>query len=362
MPVVNPLVREIVFKLVYYGPGLGGKTTTLQHIHKSAKAEYCGKMVSLATPVDRTLYFDFLPLRVPSVRGLKARLQLYTVPGQVYYNATRKLVLTGVDGVVLVCDSQRSRLDANLESIENLRDNLRAHSRVLERLPHALQYNKRDLSDVLSVEELNRALNRHDAPAFATTATSGEGVYEALESITRAMLEAMEDYEKLPSDEITAKHELPEGSLMEVLRRAEENEALAEAAATQNPVSTRVTADAPAQSTTASFAELWPLAERDTVRELERALALGELAHAVTCTERLVTRTLARAAARAGGTDARDPGAVALLLGLPGHRYLELRALARDARAGKPIASVDALRAYATAIEARLLRERVTRA
>src|SRR5215208_4382504 len=123
MASVNPHTRELVFKLVFYGPGLGGKTTTLQYIHATAKPEHRGKMVSLATPVDRTLYFDFLPIRLPHVRGMSVRLQLFTVPGQVYYNATRKLVLTGVDGVVLVFDSQRARMDANLESLENLTEN-----------------------------------------------------------------------------------------------------------------------------------------------------------------------------------------------------------------------------------------------
>src|SRR5215471_17335279 len=116
MPVVNPLSREVVFKVVYYGPGLGGKTTSLQHIHATTLPEHRGKMVSLATPVDRTLYFDFLPIRLPNVRGMSVRLQLFTVPGQVYYNATRKLVLTGADGLVFVSDSQAGRVDANLET------------------------------------------------------------------------------------------------------------------------------------------------------------------------------------------------------------------------------------------------------
>src|SRR6185369_3807079 len=135
MPVVNPLARELVFKVVYYGPGLGGKTTSLQYIHATAKPEHRGKMVSLATPVDRTLYFDFLPIRVPNVRGHSVRLQLFTVPGQVYYNATRKLVLTGADGVVFVADSQRARLDADLESLANLKENLREHGRQLAEVP-----------------------------------------------------------------------------------------------------------------------------------------------------------------------------------------------------------------------------------
>src|SRR6187431_1905216 len=138
MASVNALGRQLVFKIVYYGPGLSGKTSTLQHIHATARPEHRGKMVSLATPVDRTLYFDFLPLRVPNVRGMGVKLQLFTVPGQVYYNATRKLVLTGADGVVLVYDSQSARSDANLETLDNLRENLAAHGRQLSEMPHVV--------------------------------------------------------------------------------------------------------------------------------------------------------------------------------------------------------------------------------
>jgi signal recognition particle receptor subunit beta len=221
MPVVNPLARELVFKVVYYGPGLGGKTTTLQHIHATAKPEHRGKMVSLATPVDRTLYFDFLPLRVPHVRGMGVRLQLFTVPGQVHYNATRKLVLTGADGIVMVFDSQRAREDANLETLENLKDNLNAHGKSLSEVPHVIQYNKRDLYDVTPIDELERAFNRYAAPSFATTATGGEGVYESLEAITRAV---MEDFDRrVPESRALerASLEVPEGGLVEALRRAE---------------------------------------------------------------------------------------------------------------------------------------------
>jgi mutual gliding-motility protein MglA len=221
MPVVNPLARELVFKVVYYGPGLGGKTTTLQHIHATAKPEHRGKMVSLATPVDRTLYFDFLPIRVPHVRGMGVRLQLFTVPGQVHYNATRKLVLTGADGIVMVFDSQRAREDANLETLENLKDNLAAHGKSLSMLPHVVQYNKRDLYDVSPVEELERSLNRHSAPSFATVATSGEGVYEALEAITRAVMDDFDRRVPESRHQERASLEVPEGGLVEALRRAE---------------------------------------------------------------------------------------------------------------------------------------------
>ena len=143
MAQVNPLTREVLVKLVYYGPGLCGKTTSLQKIHAFSPPETRGQIVSLATPVDRTLYFDFLPLRAQSVRGHHLRLQLFTVPGQVYFNATRKLVLTGADGIIFVADSQRDRMDANLESLENLATNLDEHHRSLANVPLVLQYNKR---------------------------------------------------------------------------------------------------------------------------------------------------------------------------------------------------------------------------
>lgn len=192
MASVNPLSRELVFKIVYYGPGLGGKTTTLEHIHATAKPEHRGKLVSLATPVDRTLYFDFLPVRLPPIRGMNVRLQLFTVPGQVYFNATRKLVLTGSDGIVFVSDSQIARADANLESLDNLRDNLADQGRNLADVPLVFQHNKRDLPDVLAVEELDRMLNRWHAPSLPASARTGLGVYEALEKITLSVLASFE--------------------------------------------------------------------------------------------------------------------------------------------------------------------------
>ncbi len=228
MPVVNPLARELVFKLVYYGPGLGGKTTSLQYVHAHTKPEHRGKMVSLATPVDRTLYFDFLPVRLPNVRGMNVRLQLFTVPGQVYYNATRKLVLTGADGVVLVVDSQRLRLDANMESLENLRENLREHGRSLGEVPHVIQYNKRDLPDVLSVDELDQKINRHGVAWFSTIAPRGDGVFEALSTITESVLTDFQ--RRMPEREGTSSPalELPEGGIAEALRAAEEHPAPSE--------------------------------------------------------------------------------------------------------------------------------------
>lgn len=221
MPVVNALARELVFKVVYYGPGLGGKTTSLQHIHATTRPENRGKMVSLATPVDRTLYFDFLPIRVPSARDLTVRLQLFTVPGQVYYNATRKLVLTGADGVVFVVDSQRARADANIESLRNLEENLLEHGRGLDELPHVFSYNKRDLPGLVPIDDMERLLNPHGAPSFATVATTGDGVYETLEAITRAVLEDFE--RRMPEHRGLSPSPLmlPEGGLAEALRGAD---------------------------------------------------------------------------------------------------------------------------------------------
>ena len=201
MAALNPLTRELVFKIVFYGPGLGGKTTTLQYIHSATKAEHRGQMVSLATPTDRTLYFDYLPIRVPRVRGMGVRLQLFTVPGQVYYAATRKLVLSGADGVVFVADSQEARLEANRESLEDLHDNLLEHDRRLADVPHTFHWNKRDLDGLVPVEELEKAFNPGGAPSLSTVATNGDGVFPGLERITRLVLRAYEA--DLPRSEAT---------------------------------------------------------------------------------------------------------------------------------------------------------------
>ena len=200
MASLNPLTREVVFKIVFYGPGLGGKTTTLQHIHSASKPEHRGKMVSLATPMDRTLYFDFLPIRVPLVHGMHVRLQLFTVPGQVYFGATRKLVLTGADGVVFVADSQPGRQDANHEALEDLVMNLADHNLSLLNLPHTFHWNKRDIPDVVPLADLDRSLNRQGVPSIGTVATTGDGVFEGLERITRLVFQAYEA--ELPKSEV----------------------------------------------------------------------------------------------------------------------------------------------------------------
>jgi signal recognition particle receptor subunit beta len=188
MVLFNYATKEITAKVVYYGPGLCGKTTNLKFVYDSLPSNNRSKMLSLATKTDRTLFFDFLPLEIGKIRGMRTKLQLYTVPGQVYYNSTRQLVLKGADGVVFVADSQDFAVDANLESLQNLDDNLRRQGIRMADLPLVLQYNKRDLPNALPVAELNAAINKMNVPWFESVATTGIGVEETLKGITRAVL------------------------------------------------------------------------------------------------------------------------------------------------------------------------------
>ena len=188
MSFINYASREINCKIVYYGPGLCGKTTNLQFIYNKTAEESKGKMISLATETERTLFFDFLPLALGEIRGFKTRFHLYTVPGQVFYDASRKLILKGVDGVVFVADSQEERFDANIESLENLKDNLEEQGFDLEKIPFVIQYNKRDLPNVSSVEELSQLLNPRKVPELEACAMTGEGVFETLKAVAKLVL------------------------------------------------------------------------------------------------------------------------------------------------------------------------------
>jgi signal recognition particle receptor subunit beta len=188
MSLVNYSTREITSKIVYYGPGRSGKTTNLQYIHGQVPEDRRGRMVSLATETDRTLFFDFLPLDLGSISGFQTRFQLYTVPGQVYYDATRKLVLQGADGVVFVADSQRAQRDENIESFRNLQVNLLEQGVDPRTIPIVLQYNKRDLPDVLSVEEMDDLLNYRDLPRYEARALAGTGVFDTLRGISEQVL------------------------------------------------------------------------------------------------------------------------------------------------------------------------------
>jgi signal recognition particle receptor subunit beta len=185
---INYASREINCKIVYYGPGLCGKTTNLKHIHKETAPDMKGKLVSLATETERTLFFDFLPLQVGKIRGFNTRFHLYTVPGQVFYDATRKLVLKGVDGVVFVADSDPERLDANVESMDNLGHNLREQGYDLKSMPLVIQYNKRDLANAMTVDKVRSILNPDRVPDFGASALKGVGVFSTLKAIAELVL------------------------------------------------------------------------------------------------------------------------------------------------------------------------------
>jgi hypothetical protein len=188
MVLFNAATKELTAKIVYYGPGLCGKTTNLQHIYDSLPQDGRGKMLSLATQTDRTLFFDFLPIELGTIRGMKTRIQLYTVPGQVFYDATRKLVLRGADAVVFVADSQAPAVESNKESFQNLIDNLREQGADIEKMPHVIQWNKRDTPNALPVEVLQREINRFNCPTFEACAMRGEGVRETLTGVARLVL------------------------------------------------------------------------------------------------------------------------------------------------------------------------------
>jgi mutual gliding-motility protein MglA len=188
MSFINYSSREINCKIVYYGPGLCGKTTNLQYVYAKTNPEAKGKMISLATETERTLFFDFLPLSLGEIRGFKTRFHLYTVPGQVFYDASRKLILKGVDGVVFVADSQIERMEANLESAENLRVNLAEQGYDLNRIPYVVQFNKRDLPNVATVDELHRLINPRGAPEFQAVAPTGVGVFDTLKAVAKLVL------------------------------------------------------------------------------------------------------------------------------------------------------------------------------
>ena len=184
----NYALRKLNAKIVFYGPGLCGKTTNLQYIFQKTNPDIRGKMISLATETERTLFFDFLPLALGMIRGFKVRFHLYTVPGQVFYDASRKLILKGVDGAIFVADSQVERMDANDESLENLRINLQEQGYDLDTLPYVIQYNKRDLPNVAPVEEMRALLNPKGVPDFEACATTGEGVFDTLKATARLVL------------------------------------------------------------------------------------------------------------------------------------------------------------------------------
>jgi signal recognition particle receptor subunit beta len=382
MASINRLKRELLFKIVFYGPGLGGKTTTLQHVHGATRAENRGNMVSLATDTDRTLYFDYLPVKLLKLGDVTVKLQLYTVPGQVYYAATRKLVLNGADGIVFVADSQAARLDANVESLDDLNTNLAEQGRKLSSMPHIFQWNKRDLPDVVPAGELDRRLNLFGAPAVATVATTGDGVFEVLERITRLVAESYRaelppsggKVEGTPlfldAEDVGLTGAIRDLADSRPARAGSTGAAGSSSSAGQHdptpaipargptpPIaSDHLTTPAPAGVAHAfSLAELWPASDRDAVRRAERALASRDPAAAIATCDDLLSRILAAGSLLLGGQSAptRDPAVVVLLLGLDGPRYLAFRSTARATRSKREPLMADALECYTFVVQAR---------
>jgi len=191
MSMINYASREINCKLVYYGPGLGGKTTNLEYVYNKVNPDTRGKLISLATEQERTLFFDFLPVDLGNIRGFKTRFHLYTVPGQVYYNASRRLILKGVDGIVFVADSQAERMDANIAAMENLYENLSDYGYDPRQLPIVLQWNKRDLPSAVPTEELRAQLNPTGLPEYEAVAVDGRGVFDTLKAVSKSVLKAL---------------------------------------------------------------------------------------------------------------------------------------------------------------------------
>ncbi len=216
---INFALKEVNCKIVYYGPGMSGKTTNLEIVHQKAPEENKGDLTSISTDGDRTLFFDFMPLDLGNIAGMRTKFQLYTVPGQVYYNSTRKLVLQGVDGVIFVADSDPEKMEENLESFRNLEENLREYGKELSDLPHVIQYNKRDLPNAMPVEEMDKKLNKYGVPTFEAVAVTGEGVFPTLKVLASMVLETINKIErpgakqvKQPSVPPKATHQKPQAA------------------------------------------------------------------------------------------------------------------------------------------------------
>lgn len=380
MSVLNPLAREISAKIVYYGPGLSGKTSSLQFIYASLKPSHRGEMVSLETEGDRTLFFDFLPVHVERTGGFDLRLQLYTVPGQVFYGATRQLVLSGADGVIFVADSQREARERNLESFVDLKDNLAKEGRELRSVPFVLQYNKRDLPDVMTVAQLNQELNELGVPAFETNAAAGTGVVDALKKVVALVNRSMNSHLGMPKSRSETGRRMaidPEG----VWGREGKEEGMAgqvKTALSSEPLQTRMqratdrvlaaghvpmatpssgregqTIVAPAASPM-SFSALFR--DGGQVMQVEAEIAQGNFAEAVHRSASVVSEILE---GLLGPNDPEGSATRALLLGLDGQEYLELRRLA-----GRPpslITQNDALFALYLLIAARIKQARAPR-
>lgn len=362
MSLINPLAREISAKVVYYGPGLSGKTSSLRYVYEAVRPERRGQLLTLATEGDRTIFFDFLPLTVNQVQGMGVRFQLYTVPGQVFYEATRRLVLNGSDGVVFVADSQRGARDRNLESFENLRENLAEMGIDVERFPLVVQYNKRDLPDLMPIEQLRKDLNVWGAPDFATEATTGVGVLEALKEISGLVVRAL--WNELPKS--APRHTPVEGlgptppglppmranGIEEELARVTQNGMLSPIAEPEPMIarpSTRVPPPIGLPENGLSFTPLWEGTDAYPVAEIETAIREGAHKRAL---ERAATSLAGLLESLPGTLTTESPMARASLLGLDGREYLRFCRLV--AMPESAVSEKDALFALYMLISAKL--------
>ncbi|HUL60690.1 MAG TPA: GTPase [Anaeromyxobacteraceae bacterium] len=345
MSTVNPLAREISAKIVYYGPGLSGKTTSLQHIHAAVRPETRGQLISLSTEGDRTLFFDFMPLKIEQVRGLTLRLQLYTVPGQVFYDATRKLVLNGADGVVFVADSQRAAADSNAEAMSNLATNLGELGIDLAAFPVVVQYNKRDLAGVMPVEEMRRELNPRGVPDFETVARRGDNVLEALREVTRLVVKELKARQPVRRAPMQLRLDPGADIASQVSAHASRSPDAVQAPPAAEPRGDR------AALLPLSFTRMFPQ-RAQAIADIEAAIRERTWGAAVRAAAHEVAEILNALPASESAAAAR-----ATLLGLDGREYLRLSRLA--ARPDAALAEPDALFALYLLVAALVKDERV---
>ena len=332
MSSINFHTKEIAVKIVYYGPGLCGKTTSLQTIYRSLPEGDRPNLLSLATEVDRTIFFDFLPVTAYRIRDFKVRLQLYTVPGQVFYNATRKLVLNGVDGIIFVADSQREMKDSNLESLQNLDENLAELGLEAAQVPLVMQFNKRDLANIHSIEEMDALYNGRHVPVFATVATDGTGLWEALKTLSQMVVN------DLIRKGLGAQLKADEHQAGEFKK--------------EEPVVSGPTTVAEAVSQ-AVHGSLWPAGETARLGDaVTRALERGLYGDVVLAVNDLVNSEVQRWAVDRGHTPTDAVATFLYLRGVPAERYRAFVQGLIAARSGKPVAQAAAMSAFIMALEA----------
>jgi signal recognition particle receptor subunit beta len=323
--VINPLAREISAKIVYYGPGLSGKTSSLKHIYSVVKPQRRGDLVTLATEGDRTIFFDFLPLHVKEVHGMGVRFQLYTVPGQVFYEATRKLVLSGADGVVFVADSQPAAREQNLESLANLRSNLAEMDVDVELFPIAFQYNKRDLPDAMPSATMSAELNWLGAPEHETSATTGAGILDALKDISKQVMRSL--LQRMPKQArpaVKPRGSSPtEGIEAELARVSREITTSGEF--TLMEVDSQPPAVPEMPSGLLSFGPLWEGPDAAAVIAVENAIRQGDYGHSLALAVKAMVELLE---ALPGTSEGASAMAKASLVGLDGREFLRFCRLA----------------------------------